>query len=154
MRVKKEYIDKVENTLKMLGDKHRRLKVLKKEIAVLKDKEVYREVNFEELGFKVNKSTKGIDDIVITTEAYIYNKETEIEIIEKKIKIFNLYLEELSEVEQKLIELMYFYDWNNKMSTTKIAYELKYDRTSIYHKKASAIKKIALMMYGDEALEK
>ncbi|VFE45114.1 Uncharacterised protein [Clostridioides difficile] len=31
MKIKKEYFDKVENTLKILGDKYRKLRVLKKE---------------------------------------------------------------------------------------------------------------------------
>lgn len=30
MKIKKEYIDKVENILKMLGDEYRKLRVLKK----------------------------------------------------------------------------------------------------------------------------
>ncbi|HBG1007122.1 hypothetical protein KWU03_09305 [Clostridioides difficile] len=153
MKIKKEYINKVENTLKMLGDKYRKLRILKKEIAILKHKENYREINFEEFGFKVKRSTKGIDDMVVTIEDAIYNKETEIEIIERKLEFYNIYLKELSETEQKIIELVYFYSWGERMSITKIAMELKYDRTSIYNKKAIAINKIALMIYGDEALE-
>ncbi|HCQ5531888.1 TPA: DUF1492 domain-containing protein [Clostridioides difficile] len=153
MKIKKEYIEKVENILKMLGDKYRKLRILKKEIAILKHKENYREINFEELGFKVKRSTKGIDDIVVTIEDTIYNKETEIEIIERKLEFYNIYLKELSEVEQKIIELVYFYSWDGRMSITKIAMELNYDRSSFYNKKAIAINKIALMIYGDEALE-
>ncbi|HEL4486730.1 TPA: hypothetical protein UNZ15_003330 [Clostridioides difficile] len=152
MKIKKEYIEKVENILKMLGDKYRKLRILKKEIAILKHKESYREINFEELGFKVKRSTKGIDDIVVTIEDTIYNKETEIEIIERKLEFYNIYLKELSELEQKMIELIYFYNWDEKLPITKIAYELNYDRTSLYNKKAIAINKIALMIYGDEAL--
>ncbi|EGT3801894.1 hypothetical protein KWL62_017925 [Clostridioides difficile] len=153
MKIKKEYFDKVENALKMLGDKYRKLRVLKKEIAILKHKENYREINYEELGFKVQKSVKGIDDMVVTIEDAIYNKETEIEIIERKLEFYNIYLKELSEIEQKIIELVYFYSWDGKMPITKMARELKYDRTSLYNKKAIAINKIALMIYGDEALE-
>ncbi|MCB4305141.1 DUF1492 domain-containing protein [Clostridioides difficile] len=153
MKIKKEYINKVENTLKMLGDKYRKLRILKKEIAILKHKENYREINFEELGFKVKRSTKGIDDMVVTIEDAIYNKETEIEIIERKLEFYNIYLKELSETEQKIIELVYFYSWDGRMSITKITMELNYDRTSFYNKKAIAINKIALMIYGDEALE-
>lgn len=152
MKIKKEYIEKVENILKTLGDKYRKLRILKKEIAILKHKENYREINFEELGFKVKRSTKGIDDIVVTIEDTIYNKETEIEIIERKLEFYNIYLKELSELEQKMIELIYFYNWDEKLPITKIAYELNYDRTSLYNKKAIAINKIALMIYGDEAL--
>ncbi|HBE8797361.1 hypothetical protein C4Z54_03885 [Clostridioides difficile] len=153
MKIKKEYIDKVENILKMLGDEYRKLRVLKKEIAILKRKENYREINYEELGFKVQKSVKSIDDMVITIEDVIYNKETEIEIIERKLEFYNIYLKELSELEQKMIELIYFYNWDEKLPITKIAYELNYDRSSLYNKKAIAINKIALMIYGDEALE-
>ncbi|MDV9571803.1 hypothetical protein RHF66_20845 [Clostridioides difficile] len=80
MKIKKEYFDKVENTLKILGDKYRKLRVLKKEIAILKHKENYREINFEELGFKVQKSVKGIDDMVVAIEDAIYNKETELKL--------------------------------------------------------------------------
>ncbi|HBF2467835.1 Uncharacterised protein [Clostridioides difficile] len=153
MKIKKEYINKVENTLKMLGDKYRKLIILKKEIEILKDKEAYREVNFEELGFKVKRSTKGIDDMVVTIEDAIYNKETEIEIIERKLEFYDIYLKELSEFEQKIIELMYFYSWDEKIPTTKIAYKLNCDRTTLYHKKAKAINKMALMIFGDEVLE-
>ncbi|MBZ1213545.1 hypothetical protein KWL72_018085 [Clostridioides difficile] len=153
MKIKKEYIEKVENILKMLGDKYRKLRILKKEIEILKNKEVYKEINFEELGFKVKRSTKGIDDIVVTIEDTIYNKETEIEIIERKLEFYNIYLKELSELEQKMIELIYFYNWDEKLPITKIAMELNYDRSSFYNKKAIAINKIALMIYGDEALE-
>ena len=39
------------------------------------------------------------------------------------------------------------------MPITKMARELNYDRSSLYNKKAIAINKIALMIYGDEALE-
>ncbi|MGS2430254.1 hypothetical protein ACU5B5_20630, partial [Clostridioides difficile] len=116
-------------------------------------KENYREINYEELGFKVQKSVKSIDDMVITIEDVIYNKETEIEIIERKLEFYNIYLKELSELEQKMIELIYFYNWDEKLPITKIAYELNYDRSSLYNKKAIAINKIALMIYGDEALE-
>ncbi|EGT4908128.1 hypothetical protein DAF77_14195 [Clostridioides difficile] len=153
MKIKKEYIEKVENILKMLGDKYRKLRILKKEIEILKNKEVYKEINFEELGFKVKRSTKGIDDIVVTIEDTIYNKETEIEIIERKLEFYDIYLKELSELEQKIIELIYFYNWDEKIPITKIAYELNCDRTSLYNKKAIAINKIALMIYSDEALE-
>ncbi|VIH08762.1 Uncharacterised protein [Clostridioides difficile] len=91
--------------------------------------------------------------MVVTIEDAIYNKETEIEIIERKLEFYNIYLKELSETEQKIIELVYFYSWDGRMSITKIAMELNYDRSSFYNKKAIAINKIALMIYGDEALE-
>ncbi|MCC0654706.1 hypothetical protein [Clostridioides sp. ES-S-0001-03] len=150
MKIKKEYIEKVKNELKMLGDKQRKVKILKKEIAILKNKEVYKEINFEELGFKVKKSTKGIDDIVVTIESAIYNKETEIEIIEQKMKLFNVYLEELSEDEQKIIKELYFYNWSGKNSITKLSVDMNYCRTKIYNIHDSAVKKIALMKYKND----
>ncbi|MCC0686145.1 hypothetical protein [Clostridioides sp. ZZV14-6345] len=147
MKIKKEYIDMVKNELEMLGDKQRKVKILKKEIAILKNKEKYREINYEELGFKVRKSAKGIDDMIVTIEEEIYNKETEIEFIEQKIKFFSLYLEELSEEEQKVIKELYFYDWSKKNSVTKLSVEMNYCRVKIYNIRDSAIKKIALMKY-------
>lgn len=104
-------------------------------------------------GLKYKKSVKSIDDMVVTIEDVIYNKETEIEIIERKLEFYNIYLKELSEIEQEIIELVYFYSWDGKMPITKMARELNYDRSSLYNKKAIAINKIALMIYGDEALE-
>lgn len=150
MKVKKEYIEKVKNELKILGDKQRKVKILKKEIAILKNKENYREINYEELGFKVQKSVKGIDDMVVTIEEDIYNKETEIEIIEQKIKFFNLYLEELTEEEQKIIKELYFYDWSGKNSVTRLSVDMNYCRTKIYNTHDSAIKKIVLMKYKND----
>lgn len=152
-KVKKEYMDKVKEILKKLGKKHRKLNILKKEIAVLKSREIYKEIDFKELGFKTHKSTKGIDDIVITIENEIFNKESEIEYIEKKISLLKLYLDELAEEEQEIIRMTYFYNWSRKDSLVEMAFKMHCHKDTIYYKRENAIQKLAEMMYGEEALK-
>lgn len=141
-----ERIKKTARYLSDLGDRKRRINILKKEIAILKEKEKYSEINFNELGFKIKTSPKGLDEMIANTEQQIVMKEAEIEHVEKRIKIVYAYLEELPQDERRLIELKYFYDKYEKMSMTKIAMEIKCCREYVYYKHKKALEKLSNML--------
>ncbi|MFL8712834.1 sigma factor-like helix-turn-helix DNA-binding protein [Clostridioides sp. GD02377] len=142
----KERIEKTGRYLNDLGDRKRKINILKKEIAILKENERYSEVNFNELGFKVKTSPKGLDEMIANAEQQILMKEAEIEHVEKRIKIVYAYLEELPQDERRLIELKYFYDKYEKMSTTRIAMEIKCCREHVYYKHKKALEKLSNML--------
>ncbi|EQF29871.1 sigma-70, region 4 family protein [Clostridioides difficile CD160] len=142
----KERIEKTGRYLEDLGSRKRRINILKKEIAILKENEKYSEVNFSEIGFKVKTSPKGIDDMIANAEQQIFIKETEIEYVEKRVKIVYAYLEELPSDERRIIELIYFYNRYEKMSMTKIAMEVKCCREYVYSKRDKALEKLSNML--------
>lgn len=142
----KEKIDKTRLYLKDLGDRKRKINILKKEIAILKESEKYSEVNFNELGFKVKTSPKGLDEMIVNAEQQILIKEAEIEYVEKKLKFVYAYLEELPSDERRIIELIYFYDKYDRMSKTKIALEVNCCRWNVYRKHDSALEKLSDML--------
>ncbi|UWD50709.1 hypothetical protein NYR90_20140 [Clostridioides phage Hain-Saunders-2022a] len=142
----KERIKKTGRYLNDLGDRKRRINILKKEIAILKESEKYSEINFNELGFKIKTSPKGLDDMIINSEQQILLKESEIEYVEKRVKIVYSYMEELESDEREIIRLKYFYDVNNKMTMTKIATQVNCCRWNVYKKLDSALGKLSEML--------
>ncbi|MFQ4785713.1 hypothetical protein C4U54_00050 [Clostridioides difficile] len=142
----KERIKKTGRYLSDLGNRKRRINILKKEIAILKEKEKYSEINFNELGFKIKTSPKGLDEMIANTEQQIVMKEAEIEYVEKKLKFVYAYLEELPSDERRIIELIYFYDKYDRMSKTKIALEVNCCRWNVYRKHDSALEKLSDML--------
>ncbi|MEN3032914.1 hypothetical protein, partial [Chromobacterium amazonense] len=79
----------------------------------------------------------------------IYIKETEIEIIDSRIEMINIYTKRLSEEEQEIISLRHFDKKVN--SYEKISELLMISKTAVQKKYTYALKKIALMKYGEEA---
>ncbi|EGT3656559.1 RNA polymerase sigma factor, sigma-70 family [Clostridioides difficile] len=142
----KERIKKTGRYLNDLGDRKRRINILKKEIAILKESEKYSEINFNELGFKIKTSPKGLDDMIINSEQQILLKESEIEYIEKRLKIVYSYMQELESDEREIIRLRYFYDINNKMTMTKIASQVNCCRWNVYRKLDNALWKLSGML--------
>ncbi|HEL7585452.1 hypothetical protein KWW89_18600 [Clostridioides difficile] len=143
---RKEKIEKTSHYLEDLGNRKRKINILKKEIAILKENEKYSEVNFNELGFKVKTSPKGLDEMIANAEQQILMKEAEIEHVERKMELIYAYLEELPTDERRVIELMYFYSRYNRMSMTEIMMEVNCCKSQLYRKRDSALGKLSDML--------
>ncbi|MBT2157056.1 hypothetical protein KK424_00740 [Clostridioides difficile] len=91
----------------------------------------------------------GIDDMIINSQEKIYIKETEIEIIDSRIEMINIYTKRLSEEEQEIISLRHFDSKIN--SYGEISELLMISKTVVQRKYTDALRKIALMKYGEEA---
>lgn len=150
MRVKREYMQRVKMELKSVGQMERKKEFLKKEIEILKKQDNYSEINFNKLGYKTYHSASGIDDMIVNAEQEIFIKETEIEIIEKRLEMINLWIDELEEEEKEIIRLRYF---TRKESVEKIARKLMCSKTNVYKKSDDAIRKIAMMKFSNEPIE-
>ncbi|MDV9357919.1 hypothetical protein RZ876_017430, partial [Clostridioides difficile] len=91
VELKKEYIDKTIKLLDEVRELKVRKEVLNDEIEFLKKNEKLSSINFNELGFPVRSGNYGIDDMIINSQEKIYIKETEIEIIDSRIEMINIY---------------------------------------------------------------
>ncbi|TQX30834.1 hypothetical protein D1N54_19345, partial [Clostridioides difficile] len=108
IELKKEYIDKTIKLLDEVRELKIRKEVLNDEIEFLKKNEKLSSINFNELGFPIHSGNYGIDDMIINLQEKIYIKETEIEIIDSRIEMINIYTKRLSEEEQEIISLRHF----------------------------------------------
>ncbi|WP_200820148.1 sigma-70 family RNA polymerase sigma factor [Clostridioides difficile] len=149
IELKKEYIDKTIKLLDEVRELKIRKEVLNDEIEFLKKNEKLSSINFNELGFPIHSGNYGIDDMIINSQEKIYIKETEIEIIDSRIEMINIYTKRLSEEEQEIISLRHFDKKVN--SYEKISELLMISKTAVQKKYTYALKKIALMKYGEEA---
>lgn len=149
IELKKEYIDKTIKLLDEVRELKIRKEVLNDEIEFLKKNEKLSSINFNELGFPIHSGNYGIDDMIINLQEKIYIKETEIEIIDSRIEMINIYTKRLSEEEQEIISLRHFDKKVN--SYEKISELLMISKTAVQKKYTYALKKIALMKYGEEA---
>lgn len=180
MNIKDEYIDKTKDYISdlrkkidkkaMLKDEIKILKydiqTLKNEIKILKLRQkVNNGINFEnELGIRSNAGVKGIDDLIITTEAQICckealieNKETkienkgnEIERIKQDIRMFELYTRELNDIEKEIIKARYFN--KSKNSFRDISKKVNYAKSYVARIHDSAIKELAYFIFGEDAI--
>ncbi|HBG1591227.1 hypothetical protein KWT63_018880 [Clostridioides difficile] len=149
VELKKEYIDKTIKLLDGVRELKVRKEVLNDEIEFLKKNEKLSSINFNELGFPVHSGNYGIDDMIINSQEKIYIKETEIEIIDSRIEMINIYMKRLSEEEQEIISLRHF-DAKVK-SYGEISELLMVSKTVIQRKYTDALRNITLMKYGEEA---
>ncbi|MDB0438427.1 hypothetical protein C4R89_02595 [Clostridioides difficile] len=149
VELKKEYIDEVVKLLDEVRELKVRKEVLNDEIEFLKKNEKLSSINFNELGFPVRSGNYGIDDMIINSQEKIYIKETEIEIIDSRIEMINIYTKRLSEEEQEIISLRHFDTKVN--SYGEISELLMVSKTVIQRKYTDALRKIALMKYGEKA---
>ncbi|MDU8777850.1 hypothetical protein RYD90_16910, partial [Clostridioides difficile] len=106
-------------------------------------------INFNELGFPVRSGSYSIDDMIINSQEKIYIKETEIEIIDSRIEMINIYTKRLSEEEQEIISLRHFDSKIN--SYGEISELLMISKTVVQRKYTDALRKIVLMKYGEKA---
>ncbi|MCC0627741.1 MULTISPECIES: hypothetical protein [unclassified Clostridioides] len=151
IELKKEYIDKTIKLLDEVRELKVRKEVLNDEIEFLKKNEKLSSINFNELGFPVHSGNYGIDDMIINSQEKIYIKETEIEIIDSRIEMINIYTKRLSEEEQEIISLRHFDSKIN--SYGEISELLMISKTVVQRKYTDALRKITLMKYGEEAKE-
>ncbi|MCC0648470.1 hypothetical protein [Clostridioides sp. ZZV15-6598] len=149
VELKKEYIDKTIKLLDGVRELKVRKEVLNDEIEFLKKNEKLSSINFNELGFPVRSGNYGIDDMIINSQEKIYIKETEIEIIDSRIEMINIYMKRLSEEEQEIISLRHFDAKVN--SYGEISELLMVSKTVIQRKYTDALRNITLMKYGEEA---
>lgn len=149
VELKKEYIDKTIKLLDEVRELKVRKEVLNDEIEFLKKNEKLSSINFNEFGFPVRSGNYGIDDMIINSQEKIYIKETEIEIIDSRIEMINIYTKRLSEEEQEIISLRHFDSKIN--SYGEISELLMISKTVVQRKYTDALRKIALMKYGEEA---
>ncbi|HBF2253991.1 sigma-70 family RNA polymerase sigma factor [Clostridioides difficile] len=145
-------VEETKEYLIELGNKKRRVDILRKEIDFLKDKEFYREINFNELGFKIHSSPKGIDEMIMNNEDKISFKESEIDFIEYRLRLIDIYISELTEEKQQIIKFMYFYDGASKLSNEEIASKIKCSRSNVYYKHKEALKELAEMLFESGSL--
>ncbi|MCE0624366.1 hypothetical protein LWF00_01895, partial [Clostridioides difficile] len=115
----------------------------------LKKNEKLSSINFNELGFPVRSGSYSIDDMIINSQEKIYIKETEIEIIDSRIEMINIYTKRLSEEEQEIISLRHFDSKIN--SYGEISELLMISKTVVQRKYTDALRKIVLMKYGEKA---
>ncbi|MDB3121697.1 hypothetical protein C4U77_00200 [Clostridioides difficile] len=149
VELKKEYIDEVIKLLDEVRELRVRKEVLNDEIEFLKKNEKFSSINFNELGFPVRSGSYGIDDMIINSQEKIYIKETEIEIIDSRIEMINIYTKRLSEEEQEIISLRHFDSKIN--SYGEISELLMISKTVVQRKYTDALRKIVLMKYGEKA---
>lgn len=149
IELKKEYIDKTIKLLDEVRELKIRKEVLNDEIEFLKKNEKLSSINFNELGFPIHSGNYGIDDMIINLQEKIYIKETEIEIIDSRIEMINIYTKRLSEEEQEIISLRHFDKKVN--SYEKISELLMISKTVVQRKYTDALRKIVLMKYGEKA---
>lgn len=149
MKIKKEYIDEVIKLLDEVRELRVRKEVLNDEIEFLKKNEKLSSINFNELGFPVRSGSYSIDDMIINSQEKIYIKETEIEIIDSRIEMINIYTKRLSEEEQEIISLRHFDSKIN--SYGEISELLMISKTVVQRKYTDALRKIVLMKYGEKA---
>ncbi|HFL3686913.1 TPA: hypothetical protein ACG3QX_003544 [Clostridioides difficile] len=151
VELKKEYIDKTIKLLDEVRELKVRKEVLNDEIEFLKKNEKLSSINFNELGFPMRSGNYGIDDMIINSQEKIYIKETEIEIIDSRIEMINIYTKRLSEEEQEIISLRHFDSKIN--SYGEISELLMISKTVVQRKYMDALRNITLMKYGEEAKE-
>ncbi|HBF1669848.1 TPA: hypothetical protein KNS56_003642 [Clostridioides difficile] len=149
VELKKEYIDEVIKLLDEVRELRVRKEVLNDEIEFLKKNEKLSSINFNELGFPVRSGSYSIDDMIINSQEKIYIKETEIEIIDSRIEMINIYTKRLSEKEQEIISLRHFGSKIN--SYGEISELLMISKTVVQRKYTDALRKIVLMKYGEKA---
>ncbi|EJA6394239.1 hypothetical protein [Clostridioides difficile] len=149
VELKKEYIDEVIKLLDEVRELRVRKEVLNDEIEFLKKNEKLSSINFNELGFPVRSGSYSIDDMIINSQEKIYIKETEIEIIDSRIEMINIYTKRLSEKEQEIISLRHFDSKIN--SYGEISELLMISKTVVQRKYTDALRKIVLMKYGEKA---
>jgi hypothetical protein len=149
VELKKEYIDEVIKLLDEVRELRVRKEVLNDEIEFLKKNEKLSSINFNELGFPVRSGSYSIDDMIINSQEKIYIKETEIEIIDSRIEMINIYTKRLSEEEQEIISLRHFDSKIN--SYGEISELLMISKTVVQRKYTDALRKIVLMKYGEKA---
>ncbi|HBF7094584.1 TPA: sigma-70 family RNA polymerase sigma factor [Clostridioides difficile] len=152
MRVKREYMQKVKMELNSIGNMKRKKEFLKKEIEVLKKQDNYSEINFNKLGYKTYHSANGIDDMIVNTEEEIFIKETEIEFIDKRLEMINIYIDELEDEEKEIIKLRFLYKGTRRMTIERIAKKLMCSENNVYKKCNNAIRKIAIMKFPKESI--
>ncbi len=166
MNIKDEYIEKTKEYLDDLRKKINKKTMLKEEIKLLQEEiktlksrqRVNGSINFEkELGIKSNSGAKGIDDLIVTTDAQICckeslieNKYSQIERIEHDIKMFELRIRELTEIEKEVINARYFDKTKNK-SFRSISKKINYAKSYVARVHDDAIKELAYFVYGEDA---
>ncbi|MGX8128450.1 sigma-70 family RNA polymerase sigma factor [Clostridioides difficile] len=145
-------VEETKEYLTELGNLKRKMRLLKKEIDILKDKEFYREINFNNLGFKTHSSPRGIDEMILNNEDKISLKESEIDFIEYKLRLMNIYISELAEEKQQIIKFMYLYDEMYKLTNEEIASKIKCSRSNVYYKHKEALKELSEMLFENGSL--
>lgn len=151
MNIKKDYIEKTKNYLLDLRMKLTKKEMLEEEIKILKKRQTLNGgIDFSELGFKAKKSNTCIDDLIITTDTKITNKEAQIDRINHDIRMFELYSRGLEKEEKRILELRYL-KTNKKKSFSRIATDINYSKSTVADVHDKAVEKLSYYIFGEHA---
>jgi DNA-directed RNA polymerase specialized sigma subunit len=76
--------------------------------------------------------------------------ETRIKILENKLERIDRAVDALNDIEQKIIKLRYYEEWQ----WCQIAYEVRYSEKWCRELRRRAVRKVAIGLFGEEALAK
>ncbi|WP_373599439.1 hypothetical protein [Paraclostridium bifermentans] len=125
---------------------------LEKEIKLLKNRQkVENDLDLRELQIKSSPGTWDIGDLIVTCDTKILMKEVEINKIDDDIEIYNLYLNNLEDIETKIIDLRYF-SKKKRRTFIAIAENIKFSKSTVKDKHDEAIEKLAFYKYGEKAM--
>ena len=148
LKIKQEYMNKTIEYLEGIHEDINAKDSLIEEIELIKKHiDAYRDRDYEcRRGYEY----KTIEDLVVTEETKLCEKETQLDQILGRERYLSIYLSKLNEDHRKVIELRYLQKSEKLTTYDCIAKKMRLSESTAIRKHRVAIKMITYYKYGDK----